>query len=116
MRVAAVALIVAACAALAGCGDDEPAQSVGGPDLGVPVRLADCADWRDATVRERLGTVAQLRDFAGGATGSPAGHGAVLDDQRAYDLLDHQCATDYTSAFKLYKLYTRAAAFQPAQP
>jgi hypothetical protein len=105
---AAIALVGAA---LAGCGGGEPQQHVGGPDLGVPVRLADCSDWRDATVSERLGTVRELRQFAGGPTGSPAGHGATLEDEKAYELLDHQCAADLASAFKLYKLYTRAAAF-----
>jgi hypothetical protein len=111
MRLRGVAAIWLAAAALAGCGGGEPQQNVGGPDLGVPVRLADCQDWRDATVSERLGTVHELRDFAGGPVGSSKlKHGPVLDDEKAYELLDHECATDYTSAFKLYKLYTRAAA------
>ncbi|MGH2980557.1 MAG: hypothetical protein ACRDKV_00750 [Solirubrobacterales bacterium] len=58
----------------------------------------------------------QLRDFAGGPTGSPAGHGAVLEDERAYDVLENWCENDFARGFKLYKLYTRAAAFQSLVP
>jgi hypothetical protein len=111
MRLLLAAAIALVGAALAGCGGGQPNQNVGGPDIGVPVRLADCTDWKQATVSERLGTVHELREFAGGATGSPAGHGATLDDEKAFDLLDHECQPEFASAFKLYKLYTRAAAF-----
>ena len=78
----------------------------------MPLRLADCSDWREADVAERLGTVRQLRDFAGGPSGSPAGHGVVLADERAYEVLQGYCAADFADSFRLYKLYTRAAAFQ----
>jgi hypothetical protein len=112
MRLPAAVAVALIGAVLAGCGGGQPDQNVGGPDLGVPVRLADCADWRDATVSERLGTVHELREFASGPVGSSRlKHGATLDDEKAYDLLDRECSTDYTSGFKLYKLYTRAAAF-----
>jgi hypothetical protein len=111
---------VAALAALtgllaAGCsasGSEESAPHGVGARIGVPLRLAECSDWQAADVAERLGTVRQLRDFAGGPTGSPAGHGAVLEDERAYDLLQGYCSAEFAEAFKLYKLYTRAAAFQ----
>jgi hypothetical protein len=49
----------------------------------------------------------------GGPVGSPAGHGATLPDARAYELFQHYCAYGFASQFKLYKLYTRAAAFTP---
>lgn len=78
----------------------------------MPLRAADCSDWRRASLRERLGTVQELRRFAGGPVGSPAGRGAVLDDDKAYDLLEHQCAPDHAHGFRLYKLYTRGAAFR----
>jgi hypothetical protein len=77
----------------------------------VPLRAVDCADWRRAGPTERAGTVRQLRRFAGGPVGSPAGHGAVLDDDKAYDLFEHYCAHDFARHFRLYKLYTRAASF-----
>ena len=71
------------------------------PDVGVPARLASCADWRRA------------RRFAGGQVEAPAGqgHGAVLTETQAYTLFQHYCRYTFASQFKLYKLYTRAAAF-----
>jgi hypothetical protein len=39
------------------------------------------------------------------------GTGAILDDDRAYDLFEKVCADDVAQAFTLYKLYARAAAF-----
>jgi hypothetical protein len=51
-----------------------------------------------------------LRDFAGGPTGSPSGRGATLDDDKAYRLFQGNCEQDFARRFKLYKLYTRAAA------
>jgi hypothetical protein len=35
----------------------------------------------------------------------------VLDDERAYELLQSYCAHYFARGFKLYKLYERAAAF-----
>ena len=86
----------------------------GAPQAGArirEVRLADCADWRKASVRERFGTVRDIREFAGGPVGPPPGRGAVLEDDKAYKLFESYCAKDFASHFKLYKLYTRAAAF-----
>jgi hypothetical protein len=105
---ALICLLVTGCSA----SGSEDAPVGAGARIGVPLRLAECSDWRAADVAERLGTVRQLRDFAGGPTGSPAGHGAVLDDERAYDLFQGYCSEQFAESFKLYKLYTRAAAFQ----
>lgn len=89
-----------------------------GPDLGVEIRLADCTDWKQGTVAERLGTIEQIANYAGGPvdTGSTAQAGATLPAQKAYDLFDNYCKNDYARGFKLYKLYTRAAAFALLQP
>jgi hypothetical protein len=35
----------------------------------------------------------------------------VLDDARAYKVLESYCANSFARGFKLYKLYERAAAF-----
>lgn len=118
-RWAATATAALICAGLlAGCGgsDGSGTASGAGARIGVPLRLADCTDWERADVAERLGTVDQLRAFSGGPTGSPAGHGAVLDDERAYDVLENWCENEFARGFKLYKLYTRAAAFSSLVP
>ena len=48
----------------------------------------------------------------GGEGSKPAvGTGAVLEDERAYELIDHACHVSFAQGFKLYKLYERAAAF-----
>jgi hypothetical protein len=54
-----------------------------------------------------------LRDFAGQEAGSAQarGHGATLKDDQAYKLFQNWCSKDFARGFKLYKLYTRAAAF-----
>ncbi len=104
---------------MSGCGgssvSQEQAQQDFGVDLGAPISLADCTDWNNGNVNERLGTVREIRDFAGGPVGSPAGHGATIPDEDAYTLFDHYCDNDFARGFKLYKLYTRAAAFSSAQ-
>jgi hypothetical protein len=110
-------------AIVAGCGDSKPssqappAVSGSGAHLSQPISLADCTDWKDGTVDERLGTIGQLRKFAGGpvvgaSAKDPSGTGAVLDDDKAYDLIDSYCANEFARGFKLYKLYERAAAFE----
>ena len=116
-RVLAAAL-VAASVAVAGCGggsSTEPQVDVG-PNVGEPISLADCNDWKQANTEQRLGTITQLRDFAGGPivgnnASSPSGTGAVLDDKDAYNLFNRWCDQSYARGFKLYKLYERAAAF-----
>jgi hypothetical protein len=117
----AVGLIIAA---LAGCGSESsaPPEIGAGPNVGASIRVADCLDWNQATTEERLGTISQLKQFAGGPVleGSetgPAGTGSVLDDEKAYDLFNGWCKQQFAQGFKLYKLYQRAAAFrgQPAQ-
>ena len=115
---------IAAGALIAGCGGGSSAQPQVdvGPNVGQPISLADCHDWNQANTEQRLGTINQLKDFAGGPivgnnASSPSGTGAVLDDKDAYNLFNRYCAESFARGFKLYKLYERAAAFtgQPAQ-
>jgi hypothetical protein len=113
---AAASLICVGIAVGCGGSDASGTASGAGPQINVPLRLADCDDWNQADVSERLGTVGALRDFAGGPTGSPAGHGAVLTDKRGYEVLENWCSQDFAHGFKLYKLYTRAAAFSSLVP
>jgi hypothetical protein len=111
---------LAAGLALSGClgGDSSGGQPASaGARIGTPLQLAACRDWRKATPAERQGTIRQLRAFAGGSVGeSPGLHGATLDDNAAYQLLDNSCRQDFARGFKLYKLYTRAAAFRKERP
>jgi hypothetical protein len=123
-RFIAALTLAAGVIALAGCGggsSTQPQVDVG-PNVGQPIRLADCNDWEQANVEQRLGTIKQLKDFASGPivgnnASSPSGRGSVLDDKYAYNLLNRWCERSFTSHFRLYLLYQRAAGFagQPAQ-
>jgi hypothetical protein len=109
---AAVAFIAAGC----GGGTNTQPQVDVGPNVGQPIALADCHDWQQANVEQRLGTIQQIKDFAGGPVvgnnaSSPSGRGPVLDDKQAYNLFNGWCSQSYASGFKLYHLYQRAAAF-----
>ena len=101
-----------------GCGggtNTQPQVDVG-PNVGQPIALADCNDWNQADTAQRLGTISQIRDFAGGpvvgnnAT-TPRGTGSILDDKQAYDLFNRACGQSFSRGFRLYKLYEQAAAF-----
>lgn len=116
-RLLAAVAGMAAAATLAACGGgDDPGEAPveqGGPTIGVPIQLASCEDWEGATVEERLGTIAQIENFAGGPVGTGELHGATLDRDQAYDVIESFCGPEYARGFRLYKLYTRAAAFAP---
>jgi hypothetical protein len=102
---------------VAGCGGSSHGKTTAAGNnaagVGESIRLDNCADWQRATAAQRRATVAQLRKFAGGPVGSSAGiqRGPVLSDDRAYKLFQSYCAKPFARGFKLYKLYTRAAAF-----
>jgi hypothetical protein len=53
---------------LVGCGAGSSTQPQGdvGPNVGQPINLADCSDWNQANTGQRLDTIEQLKDFAGG--------------------------------------------------
>jgi hypothetical protein len=112
--------VVVVCALVAaGCGDaedgsDPGSSALGSPDVQTSAREADCADWNRASVEDRQVIVESIAEFEGG---TPTGTvGRTLPDDEAYDVFERFCEKDYASAFKLYKIYVRAAAFQPAQP
>ena len=99
---------------VAACGGDTAGNesSDAGVNVGAPINLADCRDWNDASVEGRFGTIRQIRDFTGGPIAGTGASGSTLEDQDAYDLFENVCSQVYARAFKLYKLYGRAAAFQ----
>jgi hypothetical protein len=82
-------------------------------DVGESVRSDTCAQWQAGNAEQRHGTVARMRKFAGGQVGSSSGlrNGPVLTDERAEKIFNSFCSRPYARAFKLYKLYTRAAGF-----
>lgn len=103
----------------AGCGESDDASDPGSSALGSPevqttAREADCNDWNGASVEEQQIIVESIAEFEGGAPTGTAGR--TLPEEEAYDLFERFCGRDYASAFKLYKIYVRAAAFQGAQP
>ncbi|MDX6615752.1 MAG: hypothetical protein QOD60_843 [Solirubrobacterales bacterium] len=117
----AVAVLTGALAVIAGCGSGggSPSVPVQGLNVGQTIELADCTDWENSSTAQRLGTIRQLRNFAGGEVVGGGAHpasgtGAVIDDSKAYDLLDGYCKNELARGFKLYKLYERAAAFSGA--
>ena len=92
-----------------------------GRNVGEPINLADCHDWNQATDEQRLGTIKQLKDFAGGPVvgnnaSTPAGRGSVLSEQQANHLFNNYCKADFARGFKLYRLYGRAAGFASQLP
>jgi hypothetical protein len=110
------AALVCSLALLTGCGGSSQSKTAAAnhpTGVGESIRLDNCTNWRWATPAQRRETVAQLRKFAGGPVGSSAGiqHGPVLSDGRAYKLFQSYCSKPFARGFKLYKLYTHAAAF-----
>jgi hypothetical protein len=111
---ARAAVGVLAALALSGCmgGGGDGQSQVQGSRIARPTQLVQCRDWNTANPRERAGTLELLREFAGGPTGSPSGTGQTLEDDEAFALFDGWCSREYARGFRLYKLYTRAAAFK----
>jgi hypothetical protein len=78
----------------------------------APASTANCAYWRVVDPPRRYAVIRAIRKFAGGPVGSSLGrHGATLHDDVAYRLFESYCSRSFATRFKLYKLYTRAAAF-----
>lgn len=113
VRHAAGALALALALALSACGGGDGGQrgSGAGPGLGLPINLADCEDWNDAAVGERIATVEQIREFVGGPVQGAGAKGFTLDDEQALEFFDGYCDRELARGFKLYKIYSRAAAF-----
>jgi hypothetical protein len=91
---------------------EPPPGSGANPNLG-DARLADCTSWRRGDIGERYGTIRDIRSFAVSPTGTPGVRGAALPDKVAYQVFANWCKNDFATYFKLYKLYSRAAAFRP---
>jgi hypothetical protein len=119
------ALLLAATACLAGCGQAKPTsdrpstepvpiEGVGEPIGGSVAPLAQCRDWRGGTVQQRMATIEDIRGQLTPQTSANEDSG--LPDQEAYELFQRVCARNYASAFRLYKVYTQRAGFEPLEP
>jgi hypothetical protein len=101
---------------LAGCGsgpaaNGEEVTGVGQEVAGSVAPLAQCRDWVEGSRAQRLATIHDIREQlnqTGG--GEPT---SDLGDEQAYAVLQRACRQDFAVGFRLYKLYARAAAFQP---
>jgi hypothetical protein len=115
-----IAVALAVAAVLAGCGDSgsepapEPAAGVGPEAAGSVAQFADCGDWNAGSDAERRATVEDLRGQL--TAQSDAGAESVLPDERAHELFEQSCREGYAAHLRLYKLYVRAAAFEPLRP
>jgi hypothetical protein len=109
--------LICCVALLGGCGGSDGSKKKvdynTGPGVARTLQAATCSDWQKGTEFQRRRTVVQLRGFAGGPIGSSSGiqRGPVLDDARAYKVLQSYCVNQFARGFRLYKLYERAAAF-----
>jgi hypothetical protein len=119
-RVPLPALALLCCAALvSSCGDaGQRADPSGAARARVDIRTANCADWVHANARERDVLLAQLLTFFSGPIGDggrgPEGPGPTLLARQARRVFRSYCAQSFGRALKLYKLFGRAAAFNPA--
>lgn len=115
MRSAAATILLVGLLTLAGCGgsDGDDSAGDGGVALDEPVQLANCTDWEEGSVEERLGTIRQIRNFISTPVPGTGGGGVTLDDEAAYDLFERACSQGFARSFTLYRIYVRAAAFSP---
>ena len=97
-----------------------PPKPGAAPDVGQAINLADCNDWNRATAAQRRGTLAQLEGFAGGPIVGNERVRAVGHRGRCWTTRTPTtcsvagAAMRFARAFKLYKLYERAAALTGA--
>ena len=90
--------------------------SAGAPNAAAEaasVRVADCRLWQvlDEPARQRL--LSSMHRFFAGPVDYRNGRGGALNPRRASNLFNNYCRLPFARAFKLYKLYGRAAAFTP---
>lgn len=122
-----LALLGGTAVLLGGCGGASTSHAstfpthLGGPvtaDVGESARSDTCEQWRKGTVQQRHGALKRLHKFATSPIGSSnvRKYGPTLSESRAYRLFDNLCAKHFARAFKLYKLYERAAAFLGSAP
>ena len=107
-------MIAAAAVALAGCGGGHGPRATASPTAFPPtLQTADCDQWHEMRQSSRRDLVEQMTLFFGGRVNGQYGRGQTLTPARAFEVLTQGCAPKFAGAYKLYKLYGRAAAFTP---
>ncbi|HET6830759.1 MAG TPA: hypothetical protein VFH44_05350 [Solirubrobacterales bacterium] len=115
--IAAFALAALAALAVGFVDSGDPAraggevQGVGQPIAGSVAALAQCSDWNEGTEGERAATIDDI--YAQVNQAGADGPTPDLPDEEAYALFERSCRPAYAAGFRLYKLYLRAAAFEP---
>lgn len=82
---------------------------VGQVVAGSVAALVTCSDWNGANEKERLATIADIRDQL-----APQDEGIELPkltDEEAAQVFDNACEPSHAAGFRLYKLYAQAAGF-----
>jgi len=113
------ALIVASCVALAGCGGGGGVKGGASKPPPIPLATFNCGQWSAARADIRQTVLDELHGFYGGPVSGKRrteAYGTVLSDAEATRLFNIYCGRSYASAFTLYKLYARAAAFAGTAP
>lgn len=115
-RRASRALAIALAAlALGACGEESDAESetqgVGEVQIGSVAPLAQCRDWNRGSRAEKLATIEDIREQVN-LQDAPV-ETPPLTDEQAYRVFENACEARFAASFRLYKLYARAAAFEP---
>lgn len=108
---ATLAVVALGTGALSGCGSgsaEGEVAEVGPMRAGSVASLAQCSDWMAGDRAQRLATLHDIRAQVNQTGSEPT---TDLSDDEAYAVLQRTCSQPYATGFRLYKLYTRAAAF-----
>jgi len=115
-RAAGLALVLCALVSFGACGRHAMTPPIGAARPSI--QSANCDAWRLLPSAGRSTLLAGLHDFFGApvdATAAPSAGGPVLTTEAANRLFDTYCGQPFAGAFKLYKIYGRAAAFTPSR-
>lgn len=119
-RFAALAVAVLAAGGIAlllfGSGDDagDGGRVLGELRAGSAAELTTCADWNKGSTEDKFATVENIRQGL-----VPRGQEDFEDaiaNEDAFDVFEAACSRDFAQSFRLYKLYTKANAFDSLAP
>ena len=73
--------------------------------------MTDCRLWLVLAEPARQRLLSAMHNFFAGPVDQGNAHGGALASARASSLFNNYCRLPFARAFKLYKIYGRAAAF-----